>query len=48
LSRRPRPPLLRLVAEEPRPASTLDPEAVGSLIRDGLVEQAGGLVRLPA
>jgi A/G-specific adenine glycosylase len=40
--------LLRLVAEEPRPASTLDPEAVGSLIRDGLVEQAGGLVRLPA
>jgi A/G-specific adenine glycosylase len=40
--------LLRLVAEEPQPASALDPEAVESLVRDGLVEQAGGLVRLPA
>ena len=40
--------LLRLVAAEPQPVSTLDYEAVESLVRDGLVEQAGGLVRLPA
>jgi A/G-specific adenine glycosylase len=40
--------LLRLVAAEPQPAVALDSEAVESLIRDGLVEQAGELVRLPA
>ena len=39
--------LLRLVAEEPRPIGELDAEAVASLARDGLVEQAAGLVRLP-
>jgi A/G-specific adenine glycosylase len=40
--------LLRLVAEEPRPLEALDHEAVESLLRDGLVERAGELVRLPA
>ena len=40
--------LLRLVAEQPRPVGALDPEAFESLVRDGLVEQAGELVRLPA
>lgn len=40
--------LLRLVAEEARPLETLDRDAVDSLLRDGLVEQAGELVRLPA
>jgi A/G-specific adenine glycosylase len=40
--------LLRLVAAEPRPVHELDAEAVESLVRDGLVEQAGELVRLPA
>jgi A/G-specific adenine glycosylase len=40
--------LLRLVAEEARPLETLDHEALESLLRDGLVEQAGELVRLPA
>jgi A/G-specific adenine glycosylase len=40
--------LLRLVAEKPRPIGELDAEAVESLARDGLVEQAAGLVRLPA
>ena len=40
--------LLRLVAEESRPLETLDREAVDSLLRDGLVERAGELVRLPA
>jgi A/G-specific adenine glycosylase len=40
--------LLREVAAEPRPLETLDREAVDSLLRDGLVEQSGGLVRLPA
>lgn len=40
--------LLRLVAEEPRPVCELDPEAVAALARDGLVEEAAGLVRLPA
>jgi len=40
--------LLRLVADEPRPVGELDPEAVAALTRDGLVEQAAGLVRLPA
>ncbi|MDQ3162863.1 MAG: A/G-specific adenine glycosylase [Actinomycetota bacterium] len=40
--------LLRLVAEEARPRETLDLEAVDSLLRDGLVECDGPLVRLPA
>jgi len=40
--------LLRLVAEEPAPVEALDREAVDSLVRDGLVECDGGLVRLPA
>jgi len=39
---------LRLVSEAPRPAGSLDAETVASLARDGLVELAGGLVRLPA
>jgi A/G-specific adenine glycosylase len=39
--------LLREVAEEPRPLEKLDREAVNSLLRDGLVEQSGELVRLP-
>jgi A/G-specific adenine glycosylase len=39
--------LLRLVAAEAQPAEALDPAAVESLLRDGLVEQAGELVRLP-
>jgi A/G-specific adenine glycosylase len=39
---------LRLVAEKARPLEALDREAVASLLRDGLVEQAGELVRLPA
>jgi A/G-specific adenine glycosylase len=40
--------LLREVAAEPRLLATLDREAVDSLLRDGLVERAGELVRLPA
>jgi A/G-specific adenine glycosylase len=40
--------LLRLVAEEPRPAAALDREAVASLVEDGLVEEVGAFVRLPA
>ena len=40
--------LLRLVATEAQPVAGLDREAVDSLLRDGLVEQAGELVRLPA
>ena len=40
--------LLRLVAEEPAPLHALDHEAVDSLVRDGLVEFEGDLVRLPA
>ncbi len=40
--------LLREIAAEPRPLETLDREAVDSLLRDGLVEQSGRLVRLPA
>jgi A/G-specific adenine glycosylase len=40
--------LLRLVAAEAQPVADLDREAVDSLLRDGLVEQAGELVRLPA
>jgi A/G-specific adenine glycosylase len=39
---------LRLVADEARRADELDPEAVASLARDGLVEHEGGVVRLPA
>lgn len=39
---------LRLVAEAPRTGAELDPDAVESLVRDGLVEREGGLVRLPA
>jgi A/G-specific adenine glycosylase len=39
--------LLRLVAAEARPLEMLDAEAVRSLVRDGLVEQAGDVVRLP-
>ena len=39
--------LLREVAAEPRALETLDREAVDSLLRDGLVERAGELVRLP-
>jgi A/G-specific adenine glycosylase len=38
--------LLRLVAESPQPAD-LDPEAVESLERDGLVHVEAGLVSLP-
>jgi len=40
--------LLTLVAEAPRPADDLDADAVDSLLRDGLVEREGELVRLPA
>jgi A/G-specific adenine glycosylase len=40
--------LLTLVTEAPREAAALDAEAVESLLRDGLVERAGELVRLPA
>jgi A/G-specific adenine glycosylase len=40
--------LLREVAEEPRLLVSLDREAVDSLLRDGLVEQSGELVQLPA
>jgi A/G-specific adenine glycosylase len=40
--------LLRLVAAEAQPVAGLDSEAVDSLLRDGLVEQAGELLRLPA
>jgi A/G-specific adenine glycosylase len=39
--------LLRLVADGDQPADT-DPEAAASLLRDGLVEQQGELIRLPA
>jgi A/G-specific adenine glycosylase len=38
---------LRLVAEAERPLADLDPEAVESLRRDGLVTVAGGLAALP-
>ncbi len=37
---------LRLVAEEPRPVSELDAEAVTALERDGLVHRSGDLVAL--
>ena len=40
--------LLRLVAAEPAPLEALDREAVDALLRDGLVECDGELVRLPA
>ena len=40
--------LLRLVAAEAQPVAELDREAVDSLLRDGRVEKAGELVRLPA
>jgi hypothetical protein len=39
---------LRLVAAAAQPLDELDREAVDSLLRDGLVERAGELVRLPA
>jgi A/G-specific adenine glycosylase len=38
---------LRLIAAAPRPPAELDAEVVDSLVRDGLVEHAGALVRLP-
>jgi len=47
-SRQRRAQTLRLVAERARAADTLDPEAVRSLARDGLVVVEGGLVALPA
>jgi len=40
--------LLRVIAAEAQPVEALDREAVDSLLRDGLVEQSGELVRLPA
>ena len=40
--------LLRLVAAEAQPLDALDRDAVESLLRDGLVERTGRLVRLPA
>jgi A/G-specific adenine glycosylase len=40
--------LLKLVAAEARRFETLDHEAVESLLRDGLIERSGELVRLPA
>ena len=46
-SRQRRAELLRLVAVEARPLGELDREAVESLVRDGLLEQDGELVRLP-
>jgi A/G-specific adenine glycosylase len=39
---------LRLVSEAPRPVAELDAAAVASLHRDGLVETAAGVVRLPS
>jgi A/G-specific adenine glycosylase len=38
---------LRLVADAERPAAELDPEAVESLARDGLVRVSEGTVSLP-
>jgi A/G-specific adenine glycosylase len=38
---------LRRVAEQPRSPEQLDPRVVQSLLRDGLVERDGALVRLP-
>jgi A/G-specific adenine glycosylase len=39
---------LRLVAAGPALASSLDPEVVDALARDGLVEVGAGIVRLPS
>ncbi len=39
--------ILRLVARQPRIESELDGEVVAALLRDGLVERAAGVVRLP-
>ena len=39
---------LRRIAEEPRAACELDPRVIQSLLRDGLVENDGEFVRLPA
>ena len=39
---------LRRVAEQPRAPEELDPAVVESLLRDGLVERDGALVRLPS
>ena len=39
---------LRLVADRPRRASSLDPDAVEALARDGLVVVDRGMARLPA
>lgn len=39
---------LRIVAAAPRPSRVLDREAVESLMADGLLEEAHGVVRLPA
>jgi A/G-specific adenine glycosylase len=39
---------LRLIAATPRRPEALDAQVVESLLRDGLVERAGGVVRLPA
>ena len=40
--------LLRLVAADAQPLAAVDAEAAESLLRDGLVERAGELVRLPS
>jgi A/G-specific adenine glycosylase len=40
--------ILRLVSEQPRLEAELDAEAVEALRRDGLVEAAEGVVRLPS
>ena len=40
--------MLRLVSERPRQIAELDGEAIDSLRRDGLVETAAGVVRLPS
>jgi len=39
--------MLRHIAAESRPLESLEPEAVDSLLRDGLVERDGEFVRLP-
>jgi A/G-specific adenine glycosylase len=39
---------LRLVAEQPRPRSSLDEEAVAALAADGLVKVRSGVVSLPS
>jgi A/G-specific adenine glycosylase len=39
---------LRLVAEQPRPRSSLDEEAVVALAADGLVKVRSGVVSLPS